>query len=199
MHRSDDRVDFSISEYFMNLGGLHFSHMGIYVRDLGIMEEFYCRMLDFTVTDRGDLKRNGRIIQLVFLSKDPDEHHQIVLAAGRPEADGFNPINQISLKAGTLETLVSYHRRFLDENWTDIDPISHGNAVSFYVPDPEGNRLELYWDTPWYVSQPMAQQIDLTLPAALLLERVEAQARALPGFKSHAEWRAEMVARMSQD
>jgi catechol-2,3-dioxygenase len=180
----------------MTLGELQFSHMGIYVRDLGVMEEFYRRMLDFTVTDRGNLKRNGKITPLVFLSRNPEEHHQIVLAAGRPAGEAFNPINQISLKAGTLETLLNYHRRFLNENWNNIDPISHGNAVSFYVPDPEGNRLEIYWDTPWYVSQPMAERIDLTLPAATLLERVEAHARALPGFKSHAEWRTEMVARM---
>jgi hypothetical protein len=42
----------------------------------------------------------------------------------------------------------------------------------------------------------MAERIDLTLPAGSLLQLVEAQARALPGFKSHAEWRSEMVARM---
>jgi catechol-2,3-dioxygenase len=180
----------------MALGDLQFSHMGIFVCDLEMMAGFYCRMLDFTVTDRGILNRKGKRTPLIFLSRDPDEHHQIVLAAGRPANVEFNPINQISLKAPTLETVLDYHGRFLAEDWQDLDPVSHGNAVSFYVPDPEGNRLEIFWDTPWYVSQPMGMQVDLTLPAEILLSQVEAHARTLPGFKPRAEWRAEMVARM---
>jgi catechol-2,3-dioxygenase len=180
----------------MALGELDFTHMGIFVCDLEMMAKFYCRMLDFTVTDRGILNRKGKSTPLVFLSRDPGEHHQIVLAAGRPAISEFNPINQISLKAPTLETVLDYHGRFLSEDWQDIDPVSHGNALSFYAPDPEGNRLEIYWETPWYVSQPMGIQVDLTLPPGILLAQLEAHARTLPGFKSHAEWRAEMAERM---
>jgi catechol-2,3-dioxygenase len=177
--------------------GLSFSHIGIYVHDLAVMEAFYTAMLDFTVTDRGDLPRgDGTRTPLVFLSRDPREHHQIVLAGGRPEILGFNPINQISLKADSLETLVNCHACFLARYPEPVDPVCHGNAISFYVPDPEGNRIEVYWDTPWYVSQPMKQFIDLNLPPTALLQAAERQARALPGFKPHDVWSGEMARRM---
>ena len=60
-------------------GSLVFSHMGFYVRDLERMARFYKDVLCFTETDRGDLGT----VQLVFLSRDPAEHHQIVLMSGR--------------------------------------------------------------------------------------------------------------------
>jgi catechol-2,3-dioxygenase len=168
----------------------------MFVHDIARLEDFYTRLLDFTVTDRGQLPgANGAAMDLVFLSRDPDEHHQIVLISGRPKALPFNPINQISLKADSLATLCAMHRRLLDEDRPGIVPVTHGNAVSIYVPDPEGNRLELYVDLPWYVSQPMRVPVDLG-DEATLMQRLEAHARTLPGFMPRASWRAEMARRM---
>lgn len=176
--------------------GFRFSHFGMYVTDIARMEDFYRRVLDFTVTDRGQLPGPNGPMDLVFLSRDPDEHHQIVLITGRPEGAGFNPINQISLKAdclGTLRTMLGTLQR---EGLPGITPVTHGNAVSIYVPDPEGNRLELYVDLPWYVSQPLRLPVDLSPDDATLMASLEAHARSLPGFRPRAEWRAEMAKRM---
>ena len=74
--------------------------------------------------------------------------------------------------------------------------VCHGNSLSLYLPDPEGNRIEVYWTTPWYVPQPLLDHIDLTLPPELLLAEVETRARGLPGFKTHAEWRVGMAMQM---
>ncbi len=57
---------------------VHFSHLGLYVREVARMERFYTEFLGFLVSDRGRLGET----QLVFLSRDPREHHQIVLASG---------------------------------------------------------------------------------------------------------------------
>lgn len=134
-------------------------------------------------------------MDLLFLSRDPDEHHQIVLISGRPQALPFNPINQISLKADSLPTLCAMHRLLLEEGLPGIMTVTHGNAVSIYAPDPEGNRLELYVDLPWYVSQPMRVTIDLG-DEATLMQRLETHARTLPGFRPRSQWRAEMARRM---
>jgi len=176
--------------------GFRFSHFGMYVVDIAKMEDFYARVLDFTVTDRGDLPGPAGRMDLVFLSRDPDEHHQIVLITGRPDSAGFNPINQISLKADSLATLRAMLHTLQREGMQGITPVTHGNAVSIYVPDPEGNRLELYVDLPWYVSQPMRVPFDLDRDEALLMADLEAHARSLPGFKPRSEWRAEMARRM---
>lgn len=165
--------------------------MGIYVADLARMEDFYTRVLGFAVTDRGELGD----LTIVFLSLDPREHHQIILATGRKEG-GFNPINQVSFRLAELAGLKSMARRLQDEGAKDISPISHGNALSVYFRDPEGNRLEIFIDTPWYVRQPLRIPMDLSLPDAALWAWAEAEARRQPGFQSVEEWRAQIARRI---
>ncbi|MBC7203482.1 MAG: VOC family protein, partial [Pusillimonas sp.] len=125
---------------------LKFSHMGLSVKDIGVMEEFYTKVLGFTVTDRGETAG----MKLVFLSRDPLEHHQIVLATGRPERlppNSANPqfgpsINQISFKLGDLSDLREIHERLTEAGSSNIFPANHGIAWSVYAHDPEGNNLE---------------------------------------------------------
>ena len=165
---------------------LAFSHMGMFVTDLARMEEFYTRVLGFIVTDRGELGSAS----LVFLSRDPAEHHQIVLVSGRPAAQGFNAINQVSFRVADLAGLREMHRLLEREGVKELAPVSHGNALSVYFRDPEGNRLELFIDTPWYVEQPVRVPVDLTLSDDEIWKWAERDARARPGFKPAEEWRA---------
>lgn len=173
---------------------LSFSHIGIYVRDIAAMEAFYTGFLGFSVNDRGKLGATD----LVFLSRDPREHHQIVLASGRPADAVFNVLNQMSLRADSLESLQAFHRALEGEpRVSEISPVTHGNAISIYFRDPEGNRIELFVDTPWYVTQPLRIPIDLGRPADEVWASVEAVARELPGFKPLAQWEAEAAKRMA--
>ena len=71
---------------------------------------FYTRVLGFAVTDRGMLGSSFA----GFLELRCEEHHQIVLAAGRPAAAGFNPINQISFRMADFGGLRK-HRRLEEE------------------------------------------------------------------------------------
>jgi catechol 2,3-dioxygenase len=172
------------------LGSLVFSHMGFYVRDLARMARFYKEVLCFTQTDQGDLGA----VQIVFLSRDPSEHHQIILATGRPADLGFNVINQISLRVPDLATLRLVRNRVAAEpDVTELLCATHGNAVSIYFRDPEGNRLEVFMDTPWYCAQPLREPIDLDLPDATILARAEAIARSRPQFQPRAQWQARMA------
>ena len=162
-----------------------FSHMGMFATDLARMEDFYTRVLGFAVTDRGLLGT----VSLVFLSRDARDHHQIVLASGRPEG-GFNSINQISFRMAGLAGLREMHRRLEAEGVKELAPVSHGNALSVYFRDPEGNRVELFVDTPWYVTQPVRVPLDLKLSEDEIWAWAERDARARPGFKPVEEWRA---------
>jgi catechol-2,3-dioxygenase len=169
-----------------------FSHMGIFVTDPSRMEDFYTRVLGFAVTDRGTLETTRGPVALVFLSRDETEHHQIVLAAGRPAEAGFNPINQISFRMADFAGLREMHRRLEEEEVRELSPASHGNALSLYFKDPEGNRVELFVDTPWYVEQPVRVPIDMKLSDAEIWAWAERDARSRPGFMPVEEWRAEM-------
>lgn len=174
-------------------GSLVFSHTGFYVCDLERMARFYKHVLCFTETDRGDLG----LAQLVFLSRDPTEHHQVVLVSGRPADLGFNLINQLSFRVPDLATLRTVMTRAqADGGASDIQPVTHGNAISVYFRDPEGNRLEIFMDTPWYCEQPLREPLDLTQSDAAILVRAEAIARSRPKFQSRAQWQADMARRM---
>lgn len=174
---------------------ISFSHVGIYVTDMDKMVNFYTRFLGFVVSDRGTTKGGGRI---TFLTRDSNEHHQLVMATGRPADLPFNVVNQISFRVDSLGTLKQMHAALKNEPVKDLGPISHGNALSVYFLDPEGNRIELLIDTPWYVPQPMRIPLDLSLPDAQIWLSVEEQARTIPGFKPRAEWQAEMEQKLAR-
>lgn len=174
-----------------------FSHFGIYAADLAKLEDFYTRFMGFIVTDRGPLEVPGGVVDLVFLSRDPREHHQIVLASGRPAELPFNVVNQLSFRVDSLADLRTMHGRLKAETAVrDIAPISHGNALSVYFRDPEGNRVELFIDTPWYVTQPLRIPFDFALDDAALMRWAEETARKLPGFRPAADWEREMAQRL---
>jgi len=173
-----------------------FSHMGFYVRDIVAMEDFYSRVLGFTVTDRGNLGP----VQLVFLSRNPEEHHQVVLASGRPEGPGFNLINQISFRVEGIAALRYFYEALQREQAqgrvSELVGVTHGNALSLYVRDPEGNRLELFFDTDWYCEQPVREPVDFSQTNEQIMARAEAVARSLPNFMPRGQWVDQMRARM---
>ncbi|MGH7313011.1 MAG: VOC family protein [Candidatus Rokuibacteriota bacterium] len=170
-----------------------FSHLGIHVTDLARMEDFYTRVLGLLVSDRGSL-RDGPT--LVFLSRDPDQHHQIVLVTGRPPGLDYNVVNQISFKVPTLAELKSMHARMRAEGVKEFRVVTHGNAWSVYFPDPEGNRVEFFVDTPWHTPQPFAEPFDIEAPVETIMAKTEAICRNRPGFVSRADWRKAQAERM---
>lgn len=173
---------------------LAFSHVGFQVRDLARMEDFYTRVLGFTVTDRGEAR--GR--RLVFTSWDPRDHHQVVLVEGRQGPAEFNHINQLSFRVERLEDVQAVWRRVKDEPGVhDLYGTNHGNAWSLYFRDPEGNRIEIFCDTDWYITQPCVEPLDLALPADEIRRRSEAFCRTAPGFRPVGEFRAAVAERIA--
>ena len=168
---------------------LMFSHMGFYVRDIERMARFYRDVMCFFQTDRGLLGT----VELAFFSRDPSEHHQIVLATGRPADLNFSVINQISLRVPDLATLREVRNRAqADPDVTDMVTATHGNAVSIYFRDPEGNRIEVFMDMPWYCEQPLREPIDLDQSDEAVMAAAEKLARSRPKFRSRAQWVSEM-------
>ena len=174
--------------------GLTLSHCGIFVTDMPRMVDFYTGFLGFAESDRGETSNGGEI---VFMTRDPREHHQFVMATGRPADLPFNIVNQLSFRVDSLDTLRELQRGLKNENVKELGPVSHGNALSVYLHDPEKNRVELLIDTPWYVPQPCRLPVDFSLPDDELWAALERQARALPGFKPREVWMAEIEQRIA--
>jgi catechol-2,3-dioxygenase len=171
-----------------------FSHFGFYVKDLEKMRAFYCRVLGFVETDRGIAR--GRPI--VFLSRDPREHHQIVLVEGRSGSLDDLVINQISLRVGSLgELRLRYQLVKRETGVSDINPTDHGTAWSLYFRDPEKNRIELFVDSPWYVQQPRVDPLDLEASETDIVARTRATIETHPSFRPIEEWRREFAAKLT--
>ncbi len=184
-----------MTDLLRRAGALTFSHMGMFVCEPERMASFYKEVLAFTETDRGLLGT----AKLVFLSRDPSEHHQLVLVSGRPSDLAFNLINQISLRVPDLPTVREVRRRVVAHpDASDLACVTHGNAMSIYFRDPEGNRLEVFMDTPWYCEQPLREPVDLDLPDEVLMAQAEALARSRPRFQGRSQWMADMARRMGQ-
>jgi catechol 2,3-dioxygenase-like lactoylglutathione lyase family enzyme len=163
------------------------SHVGLYVRDVPKMIDFYTDVLGFVVSDGAE---DGRI---TFLSRNPSDHHQVVLVRGRQTEDETPMVQQVSFNVGTLPQVQKSFRKVRDAGCEGIRPICHGNAWSVYFQDPEGNQIEMFCDTPWYVPQPLGFKIDLDQPADLIVHETEEICRAKDGFKPIEEWRAEIA------
>ena len=159
------------------------SHIELHVRDAGRVEQFYAACLGFVVTDR-DEGSDG----MVFLSRNPNEHHQLVLnpRPGRTTTD--SPLDHISFRVGSLSDLRRFHRALTEARYP-VDAVSHGTTWSLYLRDPEGNRIEIFADTPWYVPQPCKFTIDLSLSDAALSAFTRSRISGMPGFRPAEDWR----------
>jgi catechol 2,3-dioxygenase len=172
------------------------THMGINVYDIKVMETFYTEVLGLMVTDRGV----GTTFKsdLVFMSVSPYSHHQVVLASGRDPQSKTSTINQLSFMLEDLDQLRAMYRRVRDLGVEGLRPLNHGNAWSIYFFDPEGNNVELYCDTPWYISQPHGDLFDPEAPTEQILAETEAVCRQDPNFMPVEQWREKVRAQLEE-
>jgi catechol 2,3-dioxygenase-like lactoylglutathione lyase family enzyme len=167
-----------------------FAHMGVYVSNIDLMVEFYSRVLGFSVTDRAQI----RGVNVAFLSRNPEEHHQIVLVPGRDLAHP-STINQISFRVISLAELRRVHDGLVSEKVSGLNPTNHGGSWSLYFLDPEGNRIELFVQTPWYMP-PISVPLDLRLSDEEIHRLTEGMVEATPGHMARADWYEQTLHRM---
>ena len=180
----------------MNQGvKLSFSHVGLFVTDLEKMVDFYTRHIGLVVSDR-EKRPDGS--EIAFMTGDPREHHQVVFASGRPADLQYNMIQQISFRAQSLSALREVYNKLLKEPIVELGPVTHGNAISCYFRDPEGNRLEVFIDMPWHVPQPFRIPLEMGRSDEELLSFVEDSVRSQAGFISRAEWSAGIAKKLQQ-
>ena len=153
-------------------------HVGIYVRDLEAMVAFYRDVMGMQVT-----KQNWRL-GIVFLSADPETvDHEIALMRGRPSAEDPHLIQQISMRAASLDDLRAFHRRLRAEGYRIERVVNHASAIGCYFLDPDGNRTEVFWLTGRASWVPVANPIDIERPDEQVLADVDAlweQVRHVP-------------------
>jgi catechol 2,3-dioxygenase len=149
---------------------LTWSHAVLNIKDEPKMLDFYTKTLGFSISDRGPIAEKGP--DIIFLSQTHDEHHQLAFVTTRKDEAPSNSLNHIAFRVKSFENLKTLKTR-LEGLEQQFLPLSHGNTLSFYFSDPEGNGLEVFWDTPWHVSQPAGVVWDSNLDEAAALAWVK--------------------------
>jgi catechol 2,3-dioxygenase len=180
------------------------AHLGISVYDFEKMVDFYTRVLGFVISDTGPLP--GRDARIAFLTASPGDHHQLVIVEGRaaediPTAPPFggslgSQLFQLSFRLNDLATLRTIKAKFEAEGLTNFVPMNHGNAWAMYVRDPEGNALEFFLDTDWYVEQPCGMPLDLSKSDAEIYAETKEFCLSRPECLPMAEWEAQQRTRI---
>ena len=144
-------------------------HMGVYVRDIERSVAFYRDILGLQVSDRSP--RGG-----VFMTAQDRavEHHELLLAPGRNDDDKVNVLQQISFRCATLKDVKDFYRVFVDNKVPINRCVSHGNTVSIYAQDPDGNSVEVYWPSGVDVPQPFGKPMDLSRSESEIRDQLNA-------------------------
>jgi catechol-2,3-dioxygenase len=171
---------------------LEWSHTVLNIKDSEKIIEFYTKTLGFKISDRGPIVENGP--EIIFVSQDPDEHHQLAFSVEREDVDKPISLNHLSFRVKTFDEVQEVKER-LDSVDVQYLPLCHGNALSLYFNDPEGNGIEVFFDTPWDVAQPQGVVWDTNLTEKEALEWVERTFKNEPTFAKREESAREFVNR----
>lgn len=169
-------------------------HMGIFTDHQDEMQAFYERVLGLVVSDTGVAHKFKR--RIVFMTADPRRHHQFVLVARQEGDPPVSPLFQISFKVESLQMLRAVRRRAIEAGVQDFRPMNHGNSWSLYFSDPEGNMVETYMETPWYVAQPFADDLDFDLSDEEIYRVTQARLTPLDKSMSAEAWSAGMAEKL---
>jgi catechol-2,3-dioxygenase len=166
---------------------LSWSHAVVYVRDQEKMIGFYTQVLGFTGPDRGPL---GGDAQIIFMSQEPEEHHQLALVTSRKDDAPSNTVNHFAFRVSVLEDVTGLAETLGGIDGVKVSGVSHGNTLSIYFNDPEGNGIEVFWDTPWHVAQPQGKPWDVSLSKADSLNWIESVFGDEQGFVPREDYYA---------
>jgi catechol 2,3-dioxygenase-like lactoylglutathione lyase family enzyme len=174
----------------MSRGQASISHVVLYCYDFKRMLDFYTQVLGFHLSDVGRARGND----ICFLTLDPEiDHHQVALASGRQGPREAGALNHVAFRVASLAELRGRHETLNRAGVEGVELISHGSWLSVYYRDVEGNRLEFFCDTPYYVKQPIVEPLDIDLNASEeeAWRAIEAKYGRDPTFKPMADWKAE--------
>lgn len=117
-------------------------HAHLKVRDLQRAIEFYTTFFDLNVVEQVE-------DQYVFLSGG-DFHHEIALQAVAPDAATPSPygvgLYHVAFEVPDKVTFAQAYKAPKDAG-VRVGAVDHLISWAMYFDDPDGNGLEIYWDT----------------------------------------------------
>ena len=172
------------------------THMGIFTDQPHEMRQFYEKVLGLVVSDSG----TGHFFKrrITFMTGSDDHHHQFVLVEREAGDPPGGALFQVSFEMADLDEVRAIVARAQAVEAKEIKGLNHGNSWSVYFRDPDGNHVEIYTDTGWYVPQPFGDPLDLTQSDDTIRTTTDERVRMVEGALPLAEWAAQMKARLEE-
>jgi catechol 2,3-dioxygenase len=136
-------------------------HIALTVADIDASLEFYRDALGLTVSDREVIKlADGSLMEGAWVRCGTDHHclalfcrpsdEGVVSANGglRPDATRTPGLNHFAFELGSFEELTRAHAALKNARVPVVAARQYGpgSQVRFYCLDPDGNRVEFYWN-----------------------------------------------------
>ena len=140
-------------------------HVAIQVDDVEAAAGFYSDFFGLQVVGRSSNPLAG---DMIFLTGNrAEEDHELQLISKR-EAE------HVAFRVESLGDLKSWYGEAKSKGLPVLMTANHGTAVGFFVRDPAGRMVEVYWPTGRMDIEPSLTPIDLELPEEEILNQVRA-------------------------
>ncbi len=133
--------------------GVRIGHVHLRTADIDRVRAFYVDVLGFDVAHEArDVPGWGTTGDVLFVSTGGYHHHigfnTWRSADGGPQPEGVAGLHHVAISYPTRAALADALRRLRDADWPIRVGLDHGTHEAIYLPDPDGNDLELMWDRP---------------------------------------------------
>ena len=121
---------------------MHIAHVHLKIRDMDSSVAFYEHFLDMKITENLDNS-------FVFMSAG-EMHHELALqeVGETAKLPGRHDVGlyHVAFEVPDKEALVKVYKK-LKKGGIAVYPVDHRISWAIYFSDPDGNGLEVYWDT----------------------------------------------------
>ena len=122
----------------------YLGHVNIYVRNAERSQKWYEDILGLHTYDLVP----GRA---AFMSANREESHEVALMEVGQDAPGPQQgqvgLNHMAWKMESLENLKEFYHRLKEKN-VPMRVTDHGISLGIYFQDPDGNGIEVYYESP---------------------------------------------------
>lgn len=110
-------------------------HIALFAENPDLLATFYRELFGMDLVGRAESGSS------VFIGGRPQaENHEVAFIHNRKAA-------HVGFKVRTPGELLAYYREIKARGLQIVAVWNHGMALALYVPDPEGNLIEIYWPT----------------------------------------------------
>lgn len=118
------------------------AHIVLFVKDPEASAQWYCDVLNMTITARAN---DGPYKGGVFMSFGESDHDIALFPAeeGAPKGKEFEHVG-LQMKGTSMEDLRRNYEFFTERNVKIAEILDHGVSVGIYFYDPDGHMLEVF-------------------------------------------------------